>query len=289
MQTNHQAQSVLLTSNSSLDKLQILNLATNHCEINDVSDVYDEDEIYQSKIIDQDGDDFLKSDDVSSSSVKFEMAVKVVLIPCRHEYKAANCDLWWCREDFVFFQQSAISEVRMYAAMEGIEFREAKKRLYQPDQDEKMSGRVLSHLMITSPYISSSFNNKNTSSANNLGKKDDVALTNQDELLGLRKSNGVFQSAKNLACLSHPENNARVDDEDDHNQNILYRRQSSFAAERRDCQDLYLCVPLNKPVKLIFSKPRSRPDSSSNSLFAVMGIFSFALPLVGYYLFNSYQ
>ena len=72
-------------------------------------------------------------------AVSFNTRVTVVLIPERREIREANCDLWWARGDYCTFQQSAHSEIRLFALYENIDCREAKTLLYQPNQLEETS------------------------------------------------------------------------------------------------------------------------------------------------------
>mmetsp|Transcript_4944 Transcript_4944/g.6812 ORF Transcript_4944/g.6812 Transcript_4944/m.6812 type:complete len:389 (-) Transcript_4944:227-1393(-) len=65
-------------------------------------------------------------------SLSFRDFVDVVLIPSRNEFRAACCDLWWTRNDFLQNQQATISEIRQYAAQESLSPRDARRKLYQP-------------------------------------------------------------------------------------------------------------------------------------------------------------
>lgn len=67
------------------------------------------------------------------SKVRFYRFSSVILIPSRVEYRMAECDLWWQREDFVTFQQTARSELSLLCRIDNIGVREARRRLYQPE------------------------------------------------------------------------------------------------------------------------------------------------------------
>lgn len=54
--------------------------------------------------------------------VDFKHSIKVILIPCRNEYKSAGLYsiLWWNTTDYFSFQQSAHSEIRLLSSYENI-------------------------------------------------------------------------------------------------------------------------------------------------------------------------
>jgi hypothetical protein len=74
----------------------------------------------------------------STTRVSFNSSMDVVLIPSRFEYFKYSCDLWWGKSDYTIFQQSAFSEIRLFALCECIEFKKARQKLYQPNGDEKI-------------------------------------------------------------------------------------------------------------------------------------------------------
>lgn len=69
-------------------------------------------------------------------ALSFRDLVDVVLIPSRNEFRAACCDLWWTRNDFLQNQQATICEIRQYAAHESLSPRDARRKLYQPTADD---------------------------------------------------------------------------------------------------------------------------------------------------------
>ena len=70
--------------------------------------------------------------------VKFVPTIKLILIPSRSEYKIAGLNplLWWTGNEFFGFQQSAHSELRLLSTYENIGMKEARRKLYQPDQND---------------------------------------------------------------------------------------------------------------------------------------------------------
>jgi hypothetical protein len=73
---------------------------------------------------------------IQKRKVRFQSQVRVVLIPCRTEYSAADLAqfLWWEEADFAFFKNSAINELKelMRFRNERLTTKEAIKILYQP-------------------------------------------------------------------------------------------------------------------------------------------------------------
>ena len=72
-------------------------------------------------------------------TTRFLPTVQVILIPTRHDFKAANLTgmLWWGASDFQSFQQSAISELRLCANIHAMGLQEAKDYMYQPTAKER--------------------------------------------------------------------------------------------------------------------------------------------------------
>ena len=66
--------------------------------------------------------------------VIFNNSLKVVLIPCRGEYKGAGLIemLWWSSSEFKEFQQTSNSEILLMAKSENLDVRSARRHLYQP-------------------------------------------------------------------------------------------------------------------------------------------------------------
>lgn len=241
-----------------------------------------------------------------TSKVKFYRFSSVILIPSRTEYRAAECDLWWQREDFVGFQQSASSELRMLCNIDNIGVREARRRLYQPEYAVDAERRRLHDL--GGDYSS----NTMSRSSSSLFSLDEDEL-DEDEapsqlMISPSESNlaqRVFQSAGHLAALSH----IQGDDGEDNFGELMGKLAlvSDFEGRRTPNGspivqprhwNLHLCVPL-KPftIPLVLEpvhashhslRPSRRAQHrEDNGFLAVMGFCSFALPIVGYFLFNN--
>ena len=67
--------------------------------------------------------------------VRFDSAVRVILIPTRKEYRSAGLSdaLWWKERDYSSFKGSAIMELRVVLSLQEIDPRAALKQLYQPE------------------------------------------------------------------------------------------------------------------------------------------------------------
>ena len=70
-----------------------------------------------------------------SSGLRFDTAVRVILIPTRKEYRAAGLGdlLWWSDRDYNSFKGSAVMELRVILSLHDVDPKTALKRLYQPD------------------------------------------------------------------------------------------------------------------------------------------------------------
>jgi hypothetical protein len=78
-------------------------------------------------------------------TLRFNPFTKIVLIPSRIEYKSAKLveELWWCAEEFSSFTQSAYAELRLLSTYENIGLREARRKLYQPNEDDTNTNLVM--------------------------------------------------------------------------------------------------------------------------------------------------
>jgi hypothetical protein len=74
--------------------------------------------------------------------VKWNLGVRVVLIPTRNEYKDVGlADLiWWTEDDYVVFRDTAAKEVQVALEQLKLDLKEVLKTLYQPEYDSKCSG-----------------------------------------------------------------------------------------------------------------------------------------------------
>lgn len=80
-------------------------------------------------------------------AVNFGESLKVVLIPSRIDYKDAGLvgNLWWSSSDFRSFQKAAFNEIRLFSVFEGVKMETARKRLYQPSENDSASLNYLQH------------------------------------------------------------------------------------------------------------------------------------------------
>ena len=81
------------------------------------------------------GDELSSTKAIPKRTVAFQPLVRVVLIPSRREYAAADLltTLWWEDSDYSFFKTTAVGELRAVMVAKGItNLKEAIKDLYQP-------------------------------------------------------------------------------------------------------------------------------------------------------------
>ena len=81
------------------------------------------------------GEPFSSKKVIVKKKVRFQPAVRVVLIPSRTEYSAAdlNIELWWDDSDYSAFKASAVSELKALMRLRNIcNSKDAIRILYQP-------------------------------------------------------------------------------------------------------------------------------------------------------------
>lgn len=73
--------------------------------------------------------------------VRFNSAVKVVLIPTVAEYKEANLTdlLWWCEDQYKEFKKSALAELKLFLlTYSSLDTKAALKIIYQPNENSQV-------------------------------------------------------------------------------------------------------------------------------------------------------
>ena len=81
------------------------------------------------------GEPFSSKKVIAKKKVRFQPAVRVVLIPSRTEYSAAdlNIELWWDDSDYSAFKASAVTELKAIMRLRNIcNSKDAIRILYQP-------------------------------------------------------------------------------------------------------------------------------------------------------------
>ena len=220
-------------------------------------------------------------------NVSFNNRVAVVLIPERREIKEAKCDLWWSRNDFSSFQQSAHNEIRLYAMYENVNCREAKNLLYQPSENDlrmcdesteeleegwEMTMRRSSEDAIEVPEPQPKLGL--------MRHVDSVTLLSDYEskkhLIEETQTQPKVELAPSVAKPVQPRK--RLNSDDDPLRTISL---CVISPEYEDLQEKEsICDPSNRK-----NRDPNRIDQSSG--FAVVcGLFSFTLPILGYYLMH---
>lgn len=215
-------------------------------------------------------------------AVSFNTRVTVVLIPERREIREANCDLWWARGDYCTFQQSAHSEIRLFALYENIDCREAKTLLYQPNQLEETSttNDDDDDYFEPSEELDMSTRDSEAEEAVEECKSAPSSLMRHVDsvsLLSAYNANDVTPMKKSMSSAMNLAEVAKV----------------IPAASEDPFFYVSLCVPSKESEPLstreyvsaaVQSKPPRREQG--NGFAVACGIFSFTLPIIGYYLMH---
>lgn len=224
--------------------------------------------------------------DDRSRSVSFNTRVTVVLIPERREIKEAQCDLWWTRSDFSSFQQSAHNEIRLYSLYENVNCKEAKNILYQPNGADTEAD-------IEDDYVEIEEEQLDMNSRDSELEEADMSLASPSKLmrhvdsvslLAAYEENPVDTPLMRKAKSSLP-NFAMID------------RTPTVSYEDPDFY-VSLCVPsvefdslstkesLSGGTATQSSTKVSHRIDQSSGFAVVCGIFSFTLPILGFYLMH---
>lgn len=224
----------------------------------------------------------------SGRSVSFNTRVTVVLIPERREIKEAQCDLWWTRSEFSSFQQAAHNEIRLYSLYENVNCKEAKNLLYQPNQAEAEGN-------IEDDYVEIDEEQLDMNSR-------DSELEEADFSTGLASPSKLMRHVDSVSLLSSYEENpveppALMTAKSSLPNFAVIERTPSVSYEDPDFY-VSLCVPsvefdsLSTKETLcggtaVQSSSRGSHRIDQSSGFAVVcGIFSFTLPILGFYLMH---
>lgn len=208
------------------------------------------------------------------SKVQFRDNLNMILIPTRHEFKDAKCDLWWVQKDFQHFRTTAENEIRLLAMIKKISFREAKMKLFQPESVCDLDAHDYNFIAQCDPqsteYFVQAFEGSGTC----------VPSSGSGDY-------SHFPANYSPALAQYPR--SRTSSKDDH--------------AVQDYSHLYFCVPITNQFiplrydkmsqRAVGSKPHPSLSSTVESLgetgfFAMMGLFSFAAPLLGYYFLSHH-
>lgn len=180
-----------------------------------------------------------------SRLVEFSESMRVVLIPSRTDYMAAGLikNLWWTAPDYLSFQQSAYSEIRLLSVFEGIDPMAAKQKLYGIGSSSMDSiYESLGNLLGSS--ASSSQSEESDSDKPNR-KKYDVEETPGHET--------------NIATASNSEELISTVSLESKSNKIA---QESISKADDLMLMLTLCVPLQHYIPLLFKERKSRKQKS---------------------------
>lgn len=261
--------------------------------------------------------------------VSFCGSVSVVLIPERSEYKIANCDLWWNREDYFSFHQSAFSELKLFSLYENICPREARKKLYQPtDADRETDGAcsygeffetdsdnpeesMKENIIDSDVQVNvrpmqkiSSIDQLAQNAENNLNRMNPKLMPKESSIEKLcskaaPKEEEVFDGLLHHTS-SVPMDLCSAAGEEEEELTLPIESPTKVSAEAEAEYFLSFCVQMSEAEQLCTkskrrgskqrrSKRTTDEADPANSLTFVLGLFSFTLPIVGYYVMHYCQ
>ena len=96
-------------------------------------------------------------DEKETKKLRFKETAKVILIPCRDEYKklGLNRALWWTGSDYSHFKSSTADEIYKCMSKYHITGKEAIQKLYHPDnlssKDEEGNDSINNIVFVVSP------------------------------------------------------------------------------------------------------------------------------------------
>jgi len=212
--------------------------------------------------------------------VSFNTRVTVVLIPERKEIMEAQCDLWWSRGDYGAFQQSAHSEIRLFALYENIDCKEAKTILYQPNQaldaDE----------------------NNDDEFCDTAEDFDMISRDSEIEEKSACPPSALMRHVDSVSLLSayNSQNTDPTPMKKSMSSGINLAEVAKILPSASEDPFFYvsLCVPSKESAPLVTKEHvrnkapgQCRPPRRENNGFAVaLGIFSVTVPIMGYYLMH---
>ena len=258
------------------------------------------------KMIEEEKNHQLLNESCLKNAVKFNSALKVVLIPSRGEYKSAGLcpELWWTSSDYFMFQQSAHSEIRLLSAYENINLTAARKKLYQPCGNEAIedsdslfetadSIKLRKHVIknnsdddIISLNSNNNSNNSNNESKNNNDSK--ISLENDiNSNTNIIKKNNL----KRVDSLTHLQNQLKQSDNNDqqNNNNNNNNNNESKPIELSTNNDLLsFCVPLKDTLLLRLECPSRRQGFAKVSInFSMLITYGSLVILIALLILDS--
>lgn len=209
-------------------------------------------------------------DESNSSKLRFNNSLKIVLIPSRYEFKEASCDLWWNASDYKLFQQSASSEIRLFALYESIPLKDARRKLYQPQEHDLLYNN--NNDEEDSYYEKNIIEDKNNHSITSISNiiEDVENKNNSGEVIR------PIHKVSSIDCIAAKKIKQIQ-------KKVVVKEDISNDLDELMDYYLSLCVPLEQPELLSFKERPSRKQSPWNML-SLFGVLS--LPIVGYYLLN---
>lgn len=200
----------------------------------------------------------------------------MVLIPSRNEYMSAGLNpiLWWTRDDYNSFKQSANSEIRLFSVHEGINMKEASKKLYQPQAcdltDDSYNEDDDYYVEDVEDAIDDNTSTDEVTGDNNNERNEcSFPLQRSDSLDCMSSLKQHEQNGSPKRCLMRAKDSAEFLSSFKHSSEII-------------TPDEYLsfCVPLKEPVVLIEKETRKREGKKKNDLSSIIVLGSFVLLVI---------
>jgi len=188
--------------------------------------------------------------------VKFNTSLRVVLIPSRSEYKSAGLcpELWWTSSDYFMFQQSAHSEIRLLSAYENINLNAARKKLYQPCDNEAIEDSDSDNLL---ELVNDSIKKKKNDSNNDVHSlnKENVKDNDSDnfDITKRSLSSPKPQQISNNNNLKRVDSLTHLQEKTQHNHDNIYDDNNESKLKESNNNDfLSFCVPLKETLSVRF-------------------------------------
>ena len=193
--------------------------------------------------------------------VKFNTSLRVVLIPSRSEYKSAGLcpELWWTSSDYFMFQQSAHSEIRLLSAYENINLNAARKKLYQPCDNEAIEDSDSDNLTeLVNDSIKKKKKNDSNNDVHSLNKenvKDDDSdnFDTTKRSLSSPKPQQISNNNNNNNNLKRVDSLTHVHEKTLYNHDNIYEDNNESKVTESNSNDfLSFCVPLKETLSVRF-------------------------------------
>jgi len=195
----------------------------------------------------------------------------MVLIPSRNEYISAGLNpiLWWTRDDYNSFKQSANSEIRLFSVHEGINMKEASKKLYQPQACDLTNDSYSEDDDYYMEDVDDAIDDNTSFDEVNGDNNNELPLQRSDSLDCMSSLKQHVNNGSPKKCLLRAKDSAE----------FLTAFKHSSEIKTPD-EYLSFCVPLKEPVVLIEKESRMREGKKKNDLSSIIVLGSFVILVI---------